>query len=333
MREKGVEIYQDISSLTTFGFFDVIKKINRFLRLKKLLLEKIEEEKFDAIVFIDFSGFNLRFAKRINKSIPTFYYISPQVWASRRGRIKTIKEYIDKMIVIFKFEEEFYKRYGVNAEFVGHPLLDIVRPTKKEEEILKEFGLSKDKLTISLLPGSRESEVRKILPIMLETSSLILKELDCQFVICKAKELEINLYKRILRDLPFKIIENRIYDCLEISDFSLICSGTATIEAAIMNRPFVIIYKTSLPNYLLYRPQIKTPYIGMVNIIAQRKIIEEFIQFKAKPKIIAKTCLEILKDKKKLSQIKEDLSFVKERLGSPGASERAAKIILEGISY
>lgn len=351
MRRQGVEIYQDISDLTTFGFFDAIKKINRFLKLRALLLEKIKEARPQAIILIDFSGFNLRFAKEINhalfaseaslqgrkagvnKRIPLFYYISPQVWISRRGRIKTIRRYIDKMIVIFKFEKEFYRRYGIDAEFVGHPLLDIVRPQKTKEEIRKEFELSNN-LIVSLFPGSRKTEVKMILPIMLKTASLILKELSCQFIIAKAKELDINLYEEILKDfdLEIKVIDNRVYDCLEVSDFCLICSGTATIEAAIMNRPFVIIYKTSLPNYFFYRPQVKAPYIGMVNIIAGKRIIDEFVQFGAKPEIISKKVLEILKDPVKISQIKKDLAKVKENLGSPGASKRTAEIILETLN-
>ncbi len=335
LQKEGVKIYEDIKDLATFGFFDAIKKIKRFLRLKKILLERIKEERPNAIILIDFSGFNLRFAKEINKAIPIFYYISPQVWASREGRIKTIKEYINKMIVIFKFEEEFYKRYGVDTKFVGHPLLDITKPSKRREEILEEFRLSKDNLTICLLPGSRESEVKMILPIMLKTCSHILEKLDsCQFIITKAKELDRDLYEELLEKFNFKaeVIDNRIYDCLRISEFALICSGTATIEATIANIPFVIIYKTDLLNYLLYRPQIRTPYIGMINILARKRIVEEFIQFRARPKVIAKKILEILKNQESICQIKKDLTKVREDLGSVGASKRAAEIILNEIS-
>jgi lipid-A-disaccharide synthase len=322
LAKTQTEIFCNISELSVMGFFDVLKKLPKFLALKNLILDKIRVEKPDAIIFVDFSGFNLRLARAINNTIPTIYYVSPQVWASRRGRVKTIKKYIRKMIVLFEFEREFYKQCGMDAEFTGHPLLDIVK-SKAPREC--------SQTTIALLPGSRKQEIKRILPIMLESARIINQEIPARFIIAKAPGIDKRVYNEIISKLKVKaeIEEDKTYACLNQSDFALVCSGTATLETAILEKPFVIIYKTSFLNYLLYRPLIKVPYIGIVNIMAGKKIIPEFIQFGASPKKIAKQALEILTDPAKLQNVKTELAKIKSSLGEPGASARAAKLILD----
>jgi lipid-A-disaccharide synthase len=335
MRQAGAEIFYDIKGLAVIGFFDVLKKLPKFFRLKKLILERIKQEKPNAIIFVDFSGFNLRLAKEIKKTIPAIYYISPQVWASRPGRIKTIKDYIHKMIVIFKFEEEFYRKYGIDVDFIGHPLLDIVKPSMEKKEFLRRFSLSEAKTTLALLPGSRRQEIENILPVMLGASWLIQKKFsNIQFLIAKSPQVGWDIYNSIIDkvNLDLKIIEGQTYDCLHNADFCLVASGTATLETAIMQKPFVVIYKMNLLNYLLYRPQVKLPYIGMVNIVAQKKIIPEFIQFQARPKKIADAVLEILKDPSRTWQMQKDLSHIHSLLGEKGASLRAARIIIDFLN-
>ena len=335
MRNAGAKIYYDIKDLAVIGLFDVLKKLPKFLSLKKLILQKIKEEEPDLIILVDFSGFNLRLARKIKRTIPIVYYISPQVWASRTSRVKTIKNYITKIIVLFKFEEEFYARYGIVAQCVGHPLLDLVQKTMSKEEFLTKFNLSESKTTIAFLPGSRRQEIENILPIMLEAAMLINKKLaQVQFVIAKSPQVNWDIYSRKIRrmNIDLKIIEGKTYDCLNIADFCLVASGTATLETAIMQKPFLIIYKMDLLNYLLYRPQIKVAYIGMVNIVAGRKIIPEFIQFQADPKKISDTVLEILANPLKIQKMKNDLAQVKSSLGDKGASLRAAKIILDFLN-
>ena len=334
LRSFATEIYCDIKDLSVMGLFDVLKKLPAFFKLKKLILKKIKSDKPDAIIFVDFSGFNLRLAKEINNSIPTIYYVSPQVWASRQGRVETIKKYISKMIVLFKFEQEFYKKHGLDVDFVGHPLLDIISPSMEIKELLNNLKFSASIKTIALLPGSRKQEVKKILPIMLEASRLINNELKCQFVIAKSPQVNWEIYNRIrnISNLETKIVEGKAYDCLNIADFALVASGTATLETAIMQVPFFVIYKMGLLNYLLYRPQVKLPYIGMVNIVAGRKIIPEFIQFKACPKNIADEALNILKDHSKLQEMQNNLAQIKSSLGENGASLRAAQIILNFLN-
>jgi len=330
LKKAGADIFYDIKDLAVFGFFDVLKKLPKFIYLKKLILKVIKEEKPKLIILVDFAGFNLRLAKVINKTLPIIYYISPQVWASRAGRIKTIKKYISKMIVFFKFEEELYRKEKIEVDFVGHPLLEIVKSSIPKEEFLKKLGFSPIKNTIALLPGSRAQEIKNILPIMLKVASYINKEIPSQFLIVKSLQIEEKMYTEKIKDLnlEIKVVEGKNYDCLGASDFALACSGTATLETAIMGVPFFIIYKMNLLNYLLYRPQVKIPYIGMVNIIAKRKIIPEFIQFKAKPKIIAKELIKTLKDSSKIQEIKDKLIQIKNLLGPEGANRRAAKIIL-----
>jgi len=335
MREAGAKIYGNIKDLAVIGLFDVLKKLPKFFSLQRLILEKIKAEKPDAIILVDFSGFNLRLARKINKTLPVIYYVSPQVWASRPGRVKTIKEYIHKMIVLFKFEEEFYKRYGINATFIGHPLLDIVAPTMDGKEFLNKSGLLESKTTIVLLPGSRKQEIKNILPVMLEASILINKNMaNVQFVIAKSPQVDLDIYNRIISEsfTDLKIIEGKTYDCLNIADFCLVASGTATLETAIMQRPMAIIYKMNLLNYFLYRPMVRLPYIGMVNIVAGEKIVPEFIQFGAHPKKISEQVLEILQNPTRTEQMKDGLALVKSLLGEKGASLRAAQIIIDFLN-
>ncbi|MBU4252599.1 MAG: lipid-A-disaccharide synthase [Candidatus Omnitrophica bacterium] len=334
LARAGCEIFCDIKGLSVMGFFDVLKKLPKFLKLKKLILRKIDTDKPDAIILVDFSGFNLRLACAINKRLPVIYYVSPQIWASRGGRINCIKKFISMLVVLFKFEEKFYRQRQIPVTCVGHPLIDLVNPSAEKQDFRNSFGIDPAKKIIALLPGSRKQEVKLILPLMLKTAQLINKVIpDTQFIIAKSPNLDTQLYlsacKNIVLDL--KIVNGLTYDCLNIAQASLVCSGTATLEAAIMQKPFVIVYKTNLLNYLLYRPQIKIPYIGMVNIVAGKRIVPEFIQFSAQPKMIAKSIIELLQNPLSADRMIQDLKTVKDSLGEPGAAGRAAKLILDFI--
>lgn len=334
-KDAGAQIIREIKDLSVLGLFDVLKKLGKFKELMRLILEKLEEIKPSAIILVDFSGFNLRLAKEINKRITTIYYISPQVWASRPGRIKTIKKFIDKMLVIFSFEQDFYKKFGIDAEFVGHPLLDIAQPTLKKEAALIEFGLKENGCLFTLVPGSRISEIKNNLPIMLETAKLLKETLhQAQFIISRVQSIDNNIYTNIVRasGIDAKIIAGKQYDCLNIADFVLVASGTATLETAMLQKPNVVIYKMGLLNYLLYRPLVTVPFIGMENIVAGKLLAPEFIQFQAKPKLIAEKILEIFQDKQGLAKLQDDFLELRKKLGDPQAPLRAAKSILELIN-
>ncbi|MDP3041931.1 MAG: lipid-A-disaccharide synthase [Candidatus Omnitrophota bacterium] len=332
LARTGCEIFCDIKGLSVMGFFDVLKKLPKFLKLKKFILRKIDTDKPDAIILVDFSGFNLRLACAINKRLPVIYYVSPQIWASRGGRINCIKKFISMLVVLFKFEENFYRQRQIQTTCVGHPLIDLVNPSAEKQDFRNSFGIDPAKKIIALLPGSRKQEVKLILPLMLKAAQLINKVIpDTQFIIAKSPNLDTQLYLNVCKNivLDLKIVNGLTYDCLNIAQASLVCSGTATLEAAIMQKPFVIVYKTNLLNYLLYRPQIKIPYIGMVNIVAGRKIVPEFIQFGAQPKMIAKSIIELLENPFSANRMSQELKTVKDSLGQPGAADRAAKLILE----
>jgi lipid-A-disaccharide synthase len=198
-----------------------------------------------------------------------------------------------------------------------------------KDELLGNLKLSNTKTTLALFPGSRKEEIKRVLPVMLKSAIIIAKKIDAQFVIAKAQQVEWDIYNTLIKDLglEIKIVEGKPYDCMNIADFCLVCSGTATLETTIMQKPFCLVYKTSALNYLLYRPQIKLPYIGLVNIVAGRKIIPEFIQFNASPKKIADYSVKTLQDKTKLQNISNDLAKTSASLGTKGAASRAAKII------
>jgi lipid-A-disaccharide synthase len=334
LAESGCEIFYNIRELAVMGILDVLKKLPKFLKLRKSILAKINTDKPDAIIFVDFSGFNLRLAKAVKRRIPTIYYVSPQVWASREGRINSIKKFISKMIVLFKFEEDFYKRRQIEASWIGHPLIDLVKPVLGKQEFLDNYRISPSKTIIALLPGSRKQEVASILPLMLKSAQRIHDKIpQTQFIIAKSPHLDTQLYQRECKKftLDLRIIDGLTSDCLNMAEVSMVCSGSATLEAAIIGKPFVVVYKTSLFNYLLYRPQIKIPYIGMVNIVAGRKIIPEFIQFNASSKKIGESIIGLMQNPDYADQIKENLKSVKANLGENGASDRAAKLIFNFI--
>ncbi|MCM8765799.1 MAG: lipid-A-disaccharide synthase [Candidatus Omnitrophica bacterium] len=334
MQTSGVEIYYNFLELAVVGFWEVLKNLGKFRSIFKLLVKKLEEVKPDLVVLIDYPGFNLRFAKEVKRrNIKLVYYISPQVWAWGRKRIRLIKRLVDKMIVIFKFEEGLYKSYGIDAVFVGHPLLDMVKPSQTKNALLEKYKIDYSKKIISLLPGSREMEIRRHLPILLETAKLISQKIpDVEFTISRAPHLPNGLFSSLLSNFPISVLvlENS-YDCIELADFVLVSSGTATLETAILGKPMLIIYKTSFLTWLIIKPQIKIPYVGMVNIVAKEEVVPEFVQYKARPEKISQKVTELLNNPEELKKMKEKLEMVKNRLGTLGAAERAAKIVYEMV--
>ncbi|MBL7084833.1 MAG: lipid-A-disaccharide synthase [Candidatus Omnitrophica bacterium] len=336
MRQAGAKLYFDISELSIIGFTDVLKNLKQIKHVFNNLLKEIDQKHPEAVVLVDYPGFNLKLAQEVKKrGIPVIYYISPQIWAWWRGRIKTIKRFVDKMIVIFKFEEDLYKNYGIDVSFVGHPLLDIAHPRIAREEFLSTLGVPSSAKVIGLAPGSRRMEVERILPILLETAKAIKQKLpEVQFLLLKAPSLGYNNFDSKINqyNLPIRLCENQTYDFLNACDFVLVASGTATLETAIMQKPMVIVYKVSFLNWLIARLLIRLPFIGLVNVVAQELIVPEFVQYRAKPSLIAKAALEILGNQDKLAKIKAKLEKVHKSLGTAGASTRAAQIILKLIS-
>lgn len=332
LKEQGVNLYFDIVDLAVVGFFEVLKNLKKFKRIFRGLLAQVDINKPDLAILIDYPGFNLRLAAELKKrNIPIIYYISPQVWAWGENRVKTIKKLIDLMLVVFEFEEEFYKEYAVPVVFVGHPLLETVKPKFSKEELFNRFGLDLENFTFALLPGSREREVKTLLPIMLDTAKLIYKKRPrCQFLVLAAPTVKEEIFHNIISryQLPICAVSEMTYDGLSASDFALVASGTATLETAILGKPMAILYKVSFLTWLYLRMLIKIPYIGMVNIMANQKLVPEFIQYQAKPKKIASFIENILTDSEKLGKIKNLMRCTNRNLGEVGASRRAAGIIV-----
>ncbi|MDP8260410.1 MAG: lipid-A-disaccharide synthase [Candidatus Gygaella obscura] len=333
MQKEGVKILHNLSELAVVGFFEVLKNYKKIKAIFEELLTHIEKKQPEAIILVDYPGFNLRLAKKIkekNKNIKIVYYISPQIWAWNKNRISLIKQVVDKMVVFFKFEESLYKNEAVDVDFVGHPLLDWVNITKDKNEFIKRYDLDSDKKLIALLPGSRKNEIKKNLSVMLKSCLLFSKKnRSAQFVILKPAELNIGLFKEITSRLTLKIliIENDTYNGIGASDFCLVASGTATLETAILNKPMFIIYKVNFLTWLIAKMLIKIDYIGLVNVVAGQKIIPEYIQFDAQARRIAYDMNLVLNNPEKINYIKERLIQVKKILGENGATQRAASII------
>ena len=332
MQSAGVEIDHDLTKISSIGFFEFFKHLGEIQKTFKLILQKVEAVKPDAVILIDYAGFNLRLAKELKKkNLKVFFYISPQVWASREGRVKAIRRYVDKLFVFFKFEEEFYAKRNVQVEFVGHPLLDSAKPAHSAEDFSRLSGLDPKKLTVGLMPGSRPKEIDLHLPIMIEAARLLSEEYQrLQFIVMKAPHLEMTLFEPHLRNchFPIRIINGQTYDAINVSQVCVVASGTATLELAIFEKPMVVIYKTSVLTWFLAKMLIKIPYIAMVNIISGKMIVPEYVQFDATPENIVKELQFILKDELKVAAMRAELKMVRFSLGAPGASARAAEKIL-----
>ena len=332
-KAQGVELYYDIVSLAVVGLFEVLRHLSTFKKIFDGLLSEVDKRKPDLAILIDYPGFNLRLAAELKKrNIPVIYYISPQVWAWGAGRIETIRGLVERVLVVFSFEETMYNRHGVPVSFVGHPLLDIVQPQRFREVFLDQCGLDAKKFTFALLPGSRAAEVKLLLPIMLKTATLIYRQRpDAQFVVLRSPTVAKEIFERVLAPyrLPLAIATDSTYDGLAASDFALVASGTATLETAILGVPMVILYKVSFLTWAYLKMAIKIPYIGLVNVVRGKKFIEEFIQYDARPAKIAGYILGLLKEKSAVQEIKEGLEETVRALGIPGASKRAARIIVD----
>ncbi len=331
MKESGVDILYPIDELSILGVAEIFAKLGVIREAFSILSNKIGQEKIDLAILVNYPGFNLKFSKVLkSKSIPVVFYSSPQVWAWGKSRIKIIKRFIDKMIVFFKFEEEFYRANGIQAEFVGHPLVDIVRPEEGDLGI-KQDASSK---IVSLSPGSRRSEIENLLSVMLGAADIIhSKDKDVRFIVTKHPQLPADIYLRKMQryKLPITLVDDKIYDCFAASDLAIVVSGSVTLEATLLKTPMIIVNKTSLFNGLLYLLFVRLANIGLVNIIAGKRIMPELLQYNANPQRIAKEAMSILTDRERCAKMKEDLGSVNKLIGPPGASDRAAKIISQFI--
>ncbi|HEY6330841.1 MAG TPA: lipid-A-disaccharide synthase [Blastocatellia bacterium] len=367
MRAAGVDTLVDARDMAIMGIPEVASAFGRFYEAYRTLVSEAVTRKPDAAILIDWPDFNLRLARRLHHyGIKVIYYISPQVWAWRQYRIGAIKRYVDRMLVILPFEREFYRRFGIDAEYVGHPLAETVRVTATREEFAARHGLDPARLIISLLPGSRGKEIHYHVPPMLEAAGILSKSsfewVDSvrsttadrhplrvgnsgetaaiadaqrpQFVIPLASTIGREQVQPLIADhqCNVRVIERDTYNAVGHSAFAVVASGTATIETAILGTPMVIVYKGSELNWRLIRPLIHLDTFGMANLIAGRKIVPELIQHDLTGPAIAHATLSVVSDPERLCTIREQLAEVRRQLKSEFAGyEQAARAVMRVI--
>ena len=333
MRKAGVNLVADITDMAVVGITEAIFKLRNIYWVYRQLKKSLTLNPPSLIILIDYPDFNLLFARVAKKKrIPIVYYISPQIWAWRKRRVKLMARLIKKMIVIFPFEKKFYQEANIDVDFVGHPLLDSIRPQFSRDEAFRKFSLNPEFTTIGLLPGSRMSEINRHLPPMLKAIPLISRKLQpVQFIIPVAPGLDFKKIENLTfsQNQNLRVVENSIYEVMQIADLLLVASGTATVEATIIGTPMIVVYRVSPFTYLLGKMLIKVKNIGMVNIIAGKTIVPELIQKDLNPEKITHTVLSILKNPKILKEMRKELAKVRKKIGKPGASSRAARIINE----
>lgn len=338
MERAGVKIIEDMTKISALGLGDVLRQYFRYREIFYRALREIESFKPDAIVMIDSPAFNLRLAKKIKKRFPVFYYISPQLWAWGGSRIHDVRKNVSKMLVILPFEKDMYEKAGIPVEFVGHPLLDHAHASAPREALRKRFEIRENQIAIGILPGSRKKEIERILPAMMQTISILRKKLpDAAFFLVQASNVPKETFRGILDqfpDVPLRKLENQdglFKDAVTAMDFALVTSGTATLETGLLGTPFFLLYKASATTYLLGKMLVRVPFLGLVNLLAGKRVVPEFIQESMDPEVMAKEALALIENQSAREEMKREFALVRKKLGEPGADRRAAEAVLRSI--
>jgi lipid-A-disaccharide synthase len=332
LEAEGVRLVARSSDMAVVGLTEVFSKLRHilgvFFRLRRMLREKRPQ----LLILIDYPDFNLPLASAAKRAgVRVFYYISPQVWAWRKKRILRIRRVVDRMAVILPFEKAVYAEMGVEVDFVGHPLLDSVKRTRTREEAVAAFGLRDTWPTVALLPGSREKEVTSLLPEMLGAAAILARDFEgAQFVLPLADTVDPGLVEAIIGRHPVTVtvLPGQMYDAVGISDAAMVASGTATLETALLETPMVIAYKASPLTAAIGKRVVRVDHMGLANIIAGKTVVPELFQDDATAEKLAAEVKAILSDRGRYDAIRRDLAGVREKLGEPGASRRAAQIAL-----
>jgi lipid-A-disaccharide synthase len=331
MRAAGVSLVPDVPQLDVMGLVG-LSSIRAIVQRVRAIRRVLKAEAWDLVVLIDNPGLNFHFA-RVAKAAGrrVLYYIAPQVWAWRPGRMKWIQRRVDHVVVILPFEPELYRRAGVRCTFVGHPLLDEVAPKYDKGQLRREFGVDGSARVIGLLPGSRKAEVEMLLPVLLKAAGQLAEaEPGTQFILAQASSIDHNLIQALLQHspVPVRVVYDRASEVMAVSDALFIASGTATLQAAVVGTPMVLLYKTSPLTYRLARWLINVKWIGLVNLVANRSVVPELIQDEATDERLCREVLHLLRDPSAYNDMKEELRQVRQLLGEPGASTRAAQVVL-----
>lgn len=336
MAQAGIDIRYDSAHIAVIGVVEVIKHYAEIRRALKLMQQLITTERPDLLVCVDYKEFNFKLARYAKQQgIKVLFYVSPQVWAWRPGRVKAYGQVIDMMAVIFPFETAYYDAEKVPVRYVGHPSVDKVHAQYSKDEDLARFGLDKNQPIVGLLPGSRANEIKRMLPVMLAAAEKVQADLPgCRFILPQADSISDALLEDYTRQSPVNItvIKNQPYDVIQCCDAVMTTSGTATLEIALLTVPMVIAYKLSSLTYWLGRWLVNTPFIGLPNIVSGKGIIKELIQHDATAENLSAEVMRILTDRAYADQMRQNLSQVKQQLGQGGGSKNMAQLALEMLS-
>lgn len=332
MAGEGMELLYHIRDTAFMGFVEVFKNYPAIKEIFNRTLEAYSSRRADAVVLIDYPGFNLRLAGKIKeRGGRVLYYISPQVWAWGKHRAKKMKSLVDHLAVVFPFEAEFFQEYDVPVTFVGHPLLEILQQ-HDGDAFRNTWGLPADTPILALLPGSREQEIRRLLPAMLESAEMLSERCACTAAVGAARQPDA-LYESLMRDYPsVPLIRDATHALMQHAHAAVVASGTATVETAFYETPMVIVYRASTLNYMIGSRLIRVDNIGMANILAGKRIVPELLQRDVSPGYITRFILPYFRDEERYENTRRELRQVRESLGSPGASGRVAALLDDVIA-
>ena len=334
LRRQGVDILYDAAKMAVVGIIEVIAHLKDIRKAQNILFNNLLNNRPQLLILIDYPDFNLMLAKKAKKlGIPVFYYISPQVWAWRSGRVKTIKKLVDKMAVILPFEKQFYKNHGVDVEYVGHPLMDSVKISRSREEFRIHHSIPEDGIVVGILPGSRKKEIRTMLPLFIEAAALLAKKHPgITFLLPQASSIrreDLESGGLANSTVAVKVITEDRYNLMAACDLVMAASGTVTLELAILNIPMAVSYRVSSLTHLIGRRLIKVDYASLVNLVADKEIVPELLQKNATPENIAGAMEKIWPGQQARETMLTGLSSVREKLGHGGASKKAAQVALK----
>lgn len=323
--------------LPIIGITQAVKHYPELRRLFSRAKELLATERPDALVLVDYPGFNLRLAREAVKlDIPVIYFIAPQVWAWHSSRIKALAETVSLLLVIFPFEEPLFRQAGIETYYVGHPLLDVPQPSRSRAEVLSALGLASETSLIGLLPGSRRSELRYHLQPMLEAARLIAREVpQAAFALPQAHTIDCHDLHSALAaypDLRVRVVEHDHASVRAAMDFAICKSGTSTLELALAGVPMIVIYRVSLPTYMFARAVVRTQWISLVNIVAGKTVVPELLQNAATPEKIAKETLRLMSSPRAVAEMRAEFSRIKKNFGPPGCAKRAAERIIDFLN-
>jgi lipid-A-disaccharide synthase len=334
VQAEGGRLLAHVKDLAVVGLLEVLRHLRHLRAVFRAVLEEVDRDRPAVAVLVDYADFNLRLARELKRrGVPVVYYVSPQVWAWRRGRVRAIRESVAQMIVIFPFEEPLYREAGIPVTFVGHPLVDLARPAVDPAAFLTAHGLDATRPVVAVLPGSRRQEVAHNLPPIAGALRLLRARCpDLQLALAVAPSLDPRLFDRELAGLGVTRITGHTHALLGVASGGIIASGTATIEAALMDLPMVVVYRLSRLTYTLGRPLVQVPHFAMANLIAGREVVKELIQGDFRPAAVSAELLALLENPSRREAVRQGLADIRARLGPPGASARAAAVVARILS-